>query len=66
MNGFFNKANNLINKEACFGLIERRTGGNLRRTFGWQENFTKKLTRIKEGKIKKIDIGHINSCTKEQ
>jgi YegS/Rv2252/BmrU family lipid kinase len=57
-NGFF-RDGKAINPQAALGIIPRGTGGDFRRTFGWDTDFDQALRRIASGQSKPFDVGMI-------
>lgn len=56
VNGFFNHGLPL-SPHACLGIIPFGSGGDFIRTLQWPRDFRKALDRLKNGQVKKIDLG---------
>ena len=41
------------------GVIPRGTGGDFRRTFGWEDSARAAFSRLAEGKRQPLDVGHV-------
>ncbi len=58
VNGFFENGR-LINPEAKLGIIPRGTGGDFVKTLGIPETVEQAAIRIRDGQIKKCDLGAV-------
>jgi len=56
VNGFFENGKP-INPDAALGLLPRGTGGDFRRTFGWDKNLGSALERLRTGATQPFDVG---------
>lgn len=57
-NGFFENGK-AINPKAALGAVTRGTGGDFRKTFGWDTDFDAALQRIASGKNIPFDVGEL-------
>lgn len=57
-NGFF-ADRKVINPQAALGVLPRGTGGDFRRTFGWDTDFDGALRRIAAGASQPFDVGEL-------
>lgn len=57
-NGFF-RDGQVINPQATLGLLPRGTGGDFRRTFGWDLELTSALERLRTEKTEPFDVGRL-------
>jgi YegS/Rv2252/BmrU family lipid kinase len=57
-NGFF-RDGQVINPNAALGLLPRGTGGDFRRTFGWDSELESALERLRTEKTEPFDVGLI-------
>ncbi|MBN8232333.1 YegS/Rv2252/BmrU family lipid kinase [Corallococcus macrosporus] len=57
-NGFF-RDGKVINPQAALGLLPRGTGGDFRRTFGWDLELTSALERLRTEKTEPFDVGRL-------
>lgn len=57
-NGFFEDGR-VINPHAALGLLPRGTGGDFRRTFGWDSELEPALERLRTDKTEPFDVGLI-------
>jgi YegS/Rv2252/BmrU family lipid kinase len=57
-NGFF-RDGKVINPNAALGLIPRGTGGDFRRTFGWDLELSSALERLRTDKTEPFDVGQL-------
>jgi YegS/Rv2252/BmrU family lipid kinase len=55
-NGFF-EGGKAVNPQAALGVLPRGTGGDFRRTFGWDTDFDLALKRVADGKNLPFDVG---------
>jgi len=62
VNGFFQNGV-AINPEAEFALLNLGTGGDFRKTFDIEAGFDASLERIAEGRVRRIDVGHLRFVT---
>ncbi len=58
INGFFD-GEDPLNPECAFGFICRGTGGDFRKTFGWNTDLEPAVERLAAGKTRPIDIGRM-------
>ncbi|RKH18501.1 YegS/Rv2252/BmrU family lipid kinase [Corallococcus praedator] len=58
-NGFF-RDGKVINPRAALGLVPRGTGGDFRRTFGWDLELTSALERLRTEKTEPFDVGRLD------
>jgi YegS/Rv2252/BmrU family lipid kinase len=56
VNGFF-RAGKPVRENAALGVIPRGTGGDFRKTFGWDTELRPALQRIARGATRPIDVG---------
>ncbi len=56
VNGFFAEGK-ALNPKAALGLIPRGTGGDFRRTFGWDLELDSALARLRTDKTEPFDVG---------
>lgn len=63
-NGFF-RDGKAINPNAALGLIPRGTGGDFRRTFGWDQELSSSLERLRTDKTEPFDVGRIDYVNNE-
>ena len=65
VNGLFEPGapGKLLNPDACLGVWPRGTGGDFRRTFGWDTDTGKALARIGGTGSKMLDIGVLEYTT---
>jgi YegS/Rv2252/BmrU family lipid kinase len=56
VNGFF-RDGKAINPQAALGVIPRGTGGDFRRTFGWDLELDSALARLRTDKTEPFDVG---------
>ncbi|NNB87958.1 YegS/Rv2252/BmrU family lipid kinase [Corallococcus exiguus] len=57
-NGFF-RDGQVINPRATLGLLPRGTGGDFRRTFGWDLELTSALERLRTETTEPFDVGRL-------
>jgi YegS/Rv2252/BmrU family lipid kinase len=57
-NGFF-EGDKAINPEAALGVLPRGTGGDFRKTFGWEPDLDENVARLARGKTRPFDVGHL-------
>ncbi len=57
-NGFFDDGK-VINPKAALAVVSRGTGGDFRKTFGWDTDFDLALQRIASGKNTPFDVGEL-------
>jgi YegS/Rv2252/BmrU family lipid kinase len=57
-NGFFEDGK-VINPKAALGVVSRGTGGDFRKTFGWDTDFDLALQRVASGTNVPFDIGEL-------
>ncbi|NOK18680.1 diacylglycerol/lipid kinase family protein [Corallococcus carmarthensis] len=57
-NGFF-RDGQVINPQATLGLLPRGTGGDFRRTFGWDLELNSALERLRTEKTEPFDVGRL-------
>ncbi len=57
-NGFFD-GGKVLNPKAALGVLPRGTGGDFRRSFGWDTDFDAALARIASGKNRPFDVGEL-------
>ena len=57
-NGFFENGK-AINAKAALGVVSRGTGGDFRKTFGWDTDFDLALQRVAGGKNVPFDVGEL-------
>ncbi|NVJ18503.1 diacylglycerol kinase family protein [Myxococcus sp. AM010] len=57
-NGFFEDGK-ALNPNAALGLIPRGTGGDFRRTFGWDLELASSLERLRSGATEPFDVGRL-------
>ncbi|RKH62676.1 diacylglycerol/lipid kinase family protein [Corallococcus aberystwythensis] len=57
-NGFF-RDGQVINPQATLALLPRGTGGDFRRTFGWDLELTSALERLRTEKTEPFDVGRL-------
>jgi diacylglycerol kinase family enzyme len=58
VNGFFADGKP-INKDAVFGVLPRGTGGDFRRTFGWELDLASSLDRLRGDATRPFDVGKV-------
>ncbi|RKG96519.1 YegS/Rv2252/BmrU family lipid kinase [Corallococcus sp. CA053C] len=58
-NGFF-RDGQVINPQAALGLLPRGTGGDFRRTFGWDLELGSALERLRTEKTEPFDVGRLD------
>jgi YegS/Rv2252/BmrU family lipid kinase len=63
-NGFF-RDGKAINPNAALGLIPRGTGGDFRRTFGWDLELASSLERLRSDKTEPFDVGRLDFINNE-
>ncbi len=56
VNGFFENGK-AINPKAALGVLPRGTGGDFRRTFGWETDFEAAVKRLKTPETRPFDVG---------
>jgi YegS/Rv2252/BmrU family lipid kinase len=56
VNGFFENGA-VINPQAALGVLPRGTGGDFRRTFEWDTDFTAAVKRLKTPETRPLDVG---------
>lgn len=56
INGFF-KDGKPVNPEAAVGVLPRGTGGDFRRTFGWEADLEAAVRRVAGGATRSLDVG---------
>ena len=57
-NGFFENGK-VINPQAALGVVSRGTGGDFRKTFGWDTDFDLAIQRVVSGKNTPFDVGEV-------
>lgn len=57
-NGFFENGK-AINPQAALGVVSRGTGGDFRKTFGWDTDFDLALGRLASGSNTPFDVGEL-------
>lgn len=57
-NGFFENGK-VINAKAALGVVSRGTGGDFRKTFGWDTDFDLALKRVASGTNMPFDVGEL-------
>ncbi|MBZ4417702.1 diacylglycerol kinase family protein [Myxococcus sp. RHSTA-1-4] len=63
-NGFF-RDGKPINPHAALGLIPRGTGGDFRRTFGWDLDLDSSLARLRSERTEPFDVGRLDFINNE-
>jgi YegS/Rv2252/BmrU family lipid kinase len=58
VNGFFEN-DRAINPQAALGVLPRGTGGDFRRTFGWDLDFEAAVQRLKTPDTRPFDVGRL-------
>jgi YegS/Rv2252/BmrU family lipid kinase len=61
-NGFFEDGK-VINPKAALGVVSRGTGGDFRKTFGWDTDFDLALKRVASGTNMPFDVGELEYRT---
>ena len=61
INGFFENGR-ALNPNAALGVISRGTGGDFRRTFGWDVELAPALKRLQGEHTEPLDVGMIDYC----
>ncbi|HEY2070101.1 MAG TPA: diacylglycerol kinase family protein [Rhizomicrobium sp.] len=61
VNGFFDASGEPIAPEAVFAFVTNGTGGDFRKSFGIAPGADAGIARLKEGKIRAVDLGRV-SC----
>jgi len=64
VNGFF-RDGKAINPQAALGVIPRGTGGDFRRTFGWDLELESALARLRTDKTETFDVGLVEYTNAE-
>lgn len=64
VNGFF-RDGKVINSQAALGVIPRGTGGDFRRTFGWDLELDSALARLRTEKTEPFDVGLVEYINPE-
>jgi len=58
VNGFFEDGR-LVNPDAAFSFLNAGTGGDFRRTFGYEDEVEAALGRLRQGRVSNIDAGRV-------
>jgi YegS/Rv2252/BmrU family lipid kinase len=58
VNGFF-KDGKVLNPNAALGVLPRGTGGDFRKTFGWDTSFEAAVARLKTPDTRPFDVGKL-------
>ncbi len=58
VNGFFEDGK-VVNPKAALGVVSRGTGGDFRKTFGWDTDFAAALKRVASGTSVPFDVGEL-------
>jgi len=58
VNGFFD-GDLVINPKVALGVIPRGTGGDFRRTFGWETALPDALGRLRADSVRPLDVGRV-------
>lgn len=56
VNGFFSDGK-LISRDSVLAVLPRGTGGDFRKTFGWEADLTSSIGRLKGQKTRPLDVG---------
>lgn len=64
VNGFFEDGH-VINPSAAIGVISRGTGGDFRRTFGWDLALATAIDRLRTGDTRSFDVGLVEFLNHE-
>lgn len=59
VNGFF-RDGRTINGQAALGVLPRGTGGDFRKTFGWELDLDSALARLKTERTEPFDVGRVD------
>jgi YegS/Rv2252/BmrU family lipid kinase len=59
VNGFFDESHRPISADAQLAVIPQGTGGDFRRTFGWEDELSLSARRAAEGPVRKLDVGRL-------
>ncbi|MGQ0507524.1 MAG: diacylglycerol/lipid kinase family protein [Myxococcaceae bacterium] len=62
VNGFF-RDGKVIRPGACLGLLARGTGGDFRKTFGWESDLDSALARLQTPTTQSFDVGLLEYTT---
>jgi YegS/Rv2252/BmrU family lipid kinase len=57
VNGFFDAEGKPLNPAAALGLLPRGTGGDFRKTFGWDGELESALARLRTKDVQPLDVG---------
>jgi YegS/Rv2252/BmrU family lipid kinase len=58
VNGFF-ESDRIINSQAALAVLPRGTGGDFRKTFGWETSFVDAARRLASGRTRRLDLGRV-------
>jgi YegS/Rv2252/BmrU family lipid kinase len=58
VNGFFENGAP-VSPDAVFGFVSSGMGGDFRRTFGIQPGYEAAIARLKQSRIRRLDVGHV-------
>ena len=64
INGFFDRGA-LVSPDAVFSFVSTGTGGDFRRTFGIAPGYEAGIARLKQARIRKLDVGRVSCLTQE-
>ena len=62
VNGFFEKGSPVA-PGAALGVLPRGTGGDFRKTFGWENDVASNLARLAKGATRPLDVGLLDYTT---
>lgn len=59
VNGFF-ESGQVLNPNAVLGVLPRGTGGDFRKSFGWELDFDSAISRLKTPDTRPLDVGRLD------
>lgn len=59
VNGFFDEDGERIDSATAFGVVTSGTGGDFRRTFGWDKEPLRDLARLERNERRRVDVGRV-------
>lgn len=64
VNGFFDRGAP-VSPDAVLSFVATGTAGDFRKTFGIESGYVAGIARLKQARIRKIDVGHVSCLTPE-
>jgi YegS/Rv2252/BmrU family lipid kinase len=66
VNGFFSNEKKVINPKVKLAILPRGTGGDFRKSFGWDSNFLHAAQRLSKGQSQALDVGRVDFVSHER